>query len=163
MLRLLRDGKLHLALMVKVPIMPMAGLRFDEIERHAVCVAMHPGHPLARKRTVGLRDIAPERLIAFTLSEYPEYHAWLAGLFEGLKKSPHVSEEHDSVTSLIAAVESGRGIALVSERLECMAGPRLKIVPLKPAPPPLVIGVARAETQTSQAVEAFVEGAKQKG
>jgi DNA-binding transcriptional LysR family regulator len=163
MLRALRDGKLHLALMVRLSVMPMAGLVFGEIERHAVSVAMHPGHPLARKRTVGLKDIALERLIAFTLSEYPEYHAWMAELFALLNKPAHVSEEHDSVTSLIAAVESGRGIALVSERLKCMAGPRLKIVPMKPAPPPLVIGIARAKNQNSQAVAAFIAATKQKG
>lgn len=161
MLRGLRDGELHLALMVKMSIMPMAGLVFDELERHAVCVAMHPGHPLARKRSVGLKEIASERLIAFTLADYPEYHAWIAELFAA-QKCPLIAEEHDSVTSLIAAVESGRGIALVSQRLTCMAGPRLKIVPVKPAPPPLVIGIARAKNQHTQVVTAFVAAANQK-
>lgn len=162
MLRALRDGKLHLALMMKLEVMPTAGIDFDEIERHAVCVAMHPTHPLARKRTIGLRDIAQERMIAFTLSEYPEYHAWIAELFAPLKKTAHVAEEHDSVTSLIAAVESGHGIAVVSEQLKCLAGPRLKIAPLKPAPAPLVIGIARPSGRDSDAVAAFIAATKEK-
>jgi DNA-binding transcriptional LysR family regulator len=114
MLRGLRDGKLHLALMVKLSVMPMAGLVFEEIQLHAVCVAMHPSHPVARKRTIRLKDVARERLIAFTLSDYPEYHAWIAELFAPLNQPPQIVEEHDSATSLIAAVESGRGIAFVS-------------------------------------------------
>jgi DNA-binding transcriptional LysR family regulator len=162
MLRGLRDGKLHLALMVKLSVMPMAGLVFEEIQRHAVCIAAHPSHPVARKRTICLEDVALERLIAFTLADYPEYHAWIAELFAPLNQPPQIIEEHDSATSLIAAVESGRGIAFVSERLKCMAGPRLKIIPVKPAPPPLVIGIARSKDQKSEAVAAFVAATKQK-
>ena len=65
-------------------------------------------------------------------------------------------EEHDSATSLIAAVEAGRGVALVSQRLDCLAGPRLKIRPIHPAPPPLVIGVAHRKQANSMAAEKFL-------
>jgi DNA-binding transcriptional LysR family regulator len=162
MLRGLRDGKLHAALIVQLSVIPAAGLVFDEIQRHAVAVAMHPAHPLARKRGVSLKTLVHARLIAFTLADYPEYHAWIAELFAPLKRTPQIVEEHDSATSLIAAVESGRGIALVSQRLECLAGPRLKIVPVKPAPPPLIIGVARPAGRASPAVESFIRATKEK-
>ncbi|HYE30830.1 MAG TPA: LysR family transcriptional regulator [Methylomirabilota bacterium] len=160
MLRRLRDGKLDLALMVKMSVMPMAGLAFEEVERHAVCVAMAPTHSLAKKRLVSVADLGSERLICFALAEYPEYHAWIADLFANLNQSPRIAEEHEGVTSLIAAVESGRGVALMSERLKCMAGPRLKLIPLKPAPPPLVIGIARKERQESPIISAFISATK---
>jgi len=69
-------------------------------------------------------------------------------------------EEHDSATSLIAAFKAGRGVALVSQRLDCLAGPRLKIRPLQPAPPPLVVGIAYRKGNNSTATANFIAAAK---
>jgi DNA-binding transcriptional LysR family regulator len=160
MLRGMRDGKLHVALLVQLSAMATAGLVFEELQRHAVCVAMHPAHPLARARKVGLEQVAKERLIAFTLADYPEHHAWIADLFAPPIRPPQIVEEHDSATSLIAAVEAGRGVALVSQRLECLAGPRLKVRPLQPAPPPLVVGIACLKGNKSMATIDFIAAAK---
>lgn len=160
MLRELRNGKLHVALLLQVSPKVLAGFVFEELQRHAVCVAVHPAHPLARARKVGLEQVAKERLIAFTLADYPEHHAWIADLFAPLNRPPQIVEEHESVTSLIAAVEAGRGVALVSQRLDCLAGPRLKIRPLQPAPPPLVVGVAYRKETNSAATTSFIAAAK---
>ena len=62
-LRGLRDGKLHAVLTIQVSAKVLAGLVFEELHRYAVCVAMHPAHPLARVRKIGLEQLANERLI----------------------------------------------------------------------------------------------------
>jgi DNA-binding transcriptional LysR family regulator len=160
MLRELRGGKLQVALLVQVSPKVLAEFAFEEIQRHAVCVAMHPAHPLARARKVKLEDVARERLIAFTLADYPEHHAWIAELFAPLNLPPQIVEEHDSATSLIAAVEAGRGVALVSQRLDCLVGARLKVRPLQPAPPPLIIGIAYRKDSSSIATAKFIAAAK---
>src|SRR5438105_4877695 len=160
MLRGLSDGKLHAALLVQVSPKALAGLVFEELQRQPVCVAMHPAHPLARERRVGLEQIAKERLIAFTRADYPEHHAWIADLFAPLNRSPQIAEEHDSATSVIAAVEAGRGVALVSQRLDCLAGPRLKIRPLQPAPSRLVVGIAYRKEANSAATAGFIAAGK---
>src|SRR5579859_1013103 len=115
MLRGLRDGRLDAALLVQTPPNTLAGLVFEELQRLAVCVALHPSHPLARARRVGLEQVAQEQLIAFTLADYPEHRAWIAGLFAPADRPPQIVEEHDSMTSLIAAVESGRGVAVIAQ------------------------------------------------
>ena len=48
MLRGLRDAKLQVALLVKVPPEVLRGFDFEELQHHQVCVATHPSHPLAR-------------------------------------------------------------------------------------------------------------------
>src|SRR6266568_5804707 len=73
MLRGLRDAKLQVALLIQVSAKVLTGLVFEELHRYAVCVAVHPSHPLARARKVGLEQVANERLIAYTLADYPEY------------------------------------------------------------------------------------------
>src|SRR5712664_3986982 len=100
------------------------------------------------------------RLIAYTLADYPEYHAWLGDLFAPLKRPPKIAEEHDSSTSLIASVEAGRGIALVHQDFDCLTGPRLKVRPLTPAPPPFVAGIAYRKDANAPAVEKFLTAAK---
>jgi LysR family transcriptional regulator, benzoate and cis,cis-muconate-responsive activator of ben and cat genes len=160
MLRGLSEGKLHAALLVEVPPKSLAGLVFEELQRHLVCVAMNAEHPLARARRVGLAQVAQERLVAFTLADYPEHQAWIADLFAPLHLSPQIVEEHDSITSLIAAVESGRGIAVIAQPLKGLASPRLRIRPLQPAPPPLGVGIAYCKKFRSAATNNFIVAAK---
>jgi DNA-binding transcriptional LysR family regulator len=77
-----------------------------------------------------------------------------------LNLSPHIIEEHDSITSLIAAVESGRGVAVIAQPLNGLASPRLKIRPLQPAPPPLAVGIAYRKKSRSKSTDNFIEAAR---
>ncbi|MBI1176511.1 LysR family transcriptional regulator [bacterium] len=156
MLSGLRDQKLHAALLVKTSASSLRGLTFHDLVTHQVCVAMHPSHPLARRRRIPIEELAGERLIAYSKTDYPEYHESLKTLFGRAKRNPLISEEHDSVTSLIAAVESGRGVAIVTESLTCMVGQRLVLKPISPPPQPFCIGVATRKTLDQPALVAFV-------
>ena len=160
MLHGLREGKLQVALLVQVPAKALAGLVFEELQRLAVCVALHSTHRLARVRRVGLEQVANERLVAFTLADYPEHQAWIASLLAPLNRSPQVVEEHDSITGLIAAVESGRGIAVLAQPPNGLASPRLKIRQLQPPPPPLVLGIAYGKKSRAPATNSFIDAAK---
>lgn len=160
MLRGLRDEKLDAALMIQTSVRVRDGLAFEELGRYPVCVAMHPAHRLARARKIGLEHVAAERLIVYTLSDYPEYHAWLADLFAQAKRAPQIAEEHDSSTSLIASIEAGRGVALVQQGFECLSGPRLKLRPLIPAPPPFIVGIAYRKANISAVTQNFIASAR---
>jgi DNA-binding transcriptional LysR family regulator len=160
MLRGLRDDNIHVAMLIEVSKQVLAGLHFEELRRYAVCLAVHPAHPLARARKVSVEQVAKERLVAYCLADYPEYHAWLADLFSALKRPPQIAEEHEGATILIAAVEAGRGVALVQQGFQCLAGPRLKVRPLSPAPPPLVLGVAWRKGVQSAAADNFIAAAR---
>ena len=110
----------------------LRGLHFEELARDAMGLAVPPGHAFARLRSVSLAQAAGERLVAFTRKDYPEYHEYLDAMFAPLKAKPRISEEHDGSASLIAAIESGAGIAVVPLSFSCSAGPRLKLIPLCP-------------------------------
>ena len=156
----LRSGQLHVALMIQTSRQVSTGLLFDEIGRYPVCVAAHPAHPLAQARTASLRAVAGERLLGYSHDDYPEYRQWLTDLFVPVGLTPRLAEEHDGATSLIAAVEAGRGVALVPQSFACFAGVRLKLRPLKPAPAPFVVGIARRKIGLSPSAQEFVEVVK---
>ena len=71
-----------------------------------------------------------------------------------------IVEEHDSATSLIAAIESGRGAAMVPTCMACLAGERIKLIPLTPAPAPLIVGAVCRAVAPTAAVEKFIAVAK---
>lgn len=156
MLQGLHSGRLHAALMVKPMTRELRGLSFEELCRYPMCAAVPNGHRLARPKTIDLRQMAAEPLVALSREEYPEYHEMLAALFASIGSPPRIAEEHDSATSLIAAVEAGRGLAVVASCLACLAGPRLRVIPLRPTPPPLVVGVAYDRPKLCPASERFV-------
>lgn len=164
MLSGLRAGKLQVTLMVRPPPKMLRGLQFRELARYPVCAALAPKHPLAKSKAVGLEQLAGEPLIAYSRKDYPEYHDILDELFAGIRK-PRVAEEHDGITSIIAAVESGRGFALVPKCVQFMAGSRVKLVPLDPQPPSIPVGAAwKKETETvRQFIAAAEEGGNSQG
>jgi DNA-binding transcriptional LysR family regulator len=157
--RLLLDRKLDVALGVRPAGRMWRGVAFEKLAGYPLCCAVAASHPLAKKRAIPARQIKEERLIGYSRDEYPEYHAWLRETFRPFGFDPVVTEEHDSVTSLIAAVEAGRGIAIAPSSLGCLAGPRLKLLPIRPSLPPIVTGVMYIRP-LSQPGEQFVAAVK---
>lgn len=160
MLAGLRKGTLQMALMVKPAAAMLRDLRFTDLTTDTLQLAVAPKHPLTRKRLVTIAEVAREPLVVYSRSEYPDYHEMLTELFTAAKAKPRIVEEHDGVTSIIAAVESGAGVALLSESVACMAGPRLKLIPISPALKPAVIGAAMAKGALNPAAEMFLKGAQ---
>jgi len=161
MLAGLREGKLQIAFVVRLTPALLRGLRFEELARDSICLAVAPKHPLAGRRSVSLAEVAREPLITYSRKDYPDAQENLAAMFAAIKSKPRIAEEHDSVSSLIAAVEAGNGVAIAPQSLTCTAGPRLKLIPFSPAPAPLVIGAAWSKDGLTAAAERFLKCAKE--
>jgi len=161
MLSKLRDGKLHLALTVQPQKKFLRDLVFRTLAQYSTCVALSPKHPLAKQKSVTLTQLADQPLIGYTRGDYPDYHEYLVRVFGPRGKAPRVAEEHDGITSIITAVESGRGYALVPEPTICMAGPRVKILPLKPDGEKICVGAIWKKGPVLPLVEKFVAAARE--
>jgi DNA-binding transcriptional LysR family regulator len=160
MLAGLSEGRLQIAFLVRPTAAMLRGLQFESLSRDPWRLAVAPNHALAGHRIVTLAEAAREPLLAFSREGYPEYHESLEKLFARIKAKPRVVEEHDSVSSLIAGVEAGGGVAFVAESLSCTAGPRLQLMKLSPAPEPIVLGAAWTKTGRTSLAERFLELAK---
>ena len=156
MLAGLREGQLQLAFLARPATAALRGLRFEAFGDDPLRLAVAPKHPFARRRSVSLTEAAREPFVAYRRAEYPDYHAMFAAAFAPVRTKPRIAEEHDGVSSLISAAEAGHGVALVTESLACLAGPRLKLVPLSPAPMPLVIGACWPKAAPAPAAERFL-------
>jgi LysR family transcriptional regulator, benzoate and cis,cis-muconate-responsive activator of ben and cat genes len=142
MLAGLRDKKLHIAFLVRPTAAMLRGLQFQELISDPICVAVSPSHPFTRKRSVTPSLVAQEPLIAYNRKDYPEYHELLNRVFAPNQTKIRIVEQHESVTSLISAVEAGNGVSIAPESLSCISGPRLKLIPFSPGLEPVRVGGA---------------------
>lgn len=156
----LRDGSLHAALLA-LPLQRLrAGLSSEKLQSHEVFVAMPVDHPLTKKRKITLTELFTYRLIGYTRKDYAEYHRWLETLGRAGQKKAVIAEEYDSMTSLITAIETGRGVALVSKALSCFSGPRLQYRPITPALEPFHVGIAWRVKGLQKPARAFIAAAR---
>ena len=136
------------------------GVTFEELRTYRITIAVPPDHPFARRRAAAVADVLAERIVAYSRKEYPDYHEFLARIMGSAVKKLRFSEECDSGMSLIAAVESGKGVAITSSILADTAGRRLRFVPLTPAPPPAVVGISYRAVGLTPLARKFVESAR---
>lgn len=158
----LRDGRLQLAFTVRPSKRGKSrDLRFEELLREQVRLAVPPTHPFARRRSVSLADAAKESFVGLTREDFPDYNAYLAAVFAPVKNKPRVIEEHDSMTSVISAIEAGTGVGISVDALSYSFASRVKLVRLTPEPKPLSLGIATGKGKLSPATEKFCQCARQ--
>ncbi len=160
MLAGLREGKLHMAFLVRPTPAMLRGLHFEKLLLDPVRLAVPAGHPFTRRRTIPLSLAVREPFVALDRGEYPEYHKFLAGVFARTKSRPRIAEEHESIAGIVSSVEAGCGLALAPQTLACSFGSRVKLLPLSPAPEPLVIGAAWRKPAPSPAAANLLEHAR---
>lgn len=153
MLTGLHEGKLKLAFLVRPTRAMLRGLHFEEFGRDHMRLAVGRNHPLAKLRSVSVKQLKNQSLVAYSRKEYPEYHACLRALFGGAKALPPIVEEHDDGVGVVTALETGSGVAILPQSLEFTTGDRIKLIPIAPSPPPLVIGVAWVPSRITPAAE----------
>jgi DNA-binding transcriptional LysR family regulator len=182
MLSGLREKRLHLVLTIVPGPAALRGLEFQELRRYGVRVAVHPHHPWLIRGSAAMgnnpppqrrnqpagkesghavtwRDLAVEPLVGYSQRDYPGYHEWVQGMFAADGEVPPMIEEHDSASSLIAAVEAGRGVALVHESFGCFAGERVRLLLLDPPPAAMAIGAVSLKGKGQPAIQEFIAAA----
>lgn len=157
MLSGLREGRLHLAFTIHPSAASLRGLAFGLLMSEPLRLAVTPAHPFARRRMVALTEAVREPFVAYSRKDYPDYHHLLASIFAVTGATPRIVEEHDGVSSLISGVAAGAGVAVVPGSMSCLAGPRVKIVPLSPNPTPLEIGAIQKKGELDPAAQRFLE------
>ncbi len=155
MLPLLLQKKLDIALTLPPHKLPRE-LNMKELARYEARVAVGTTHPLAKSKFVSLNQMASEPVAALTRKDYPHYHKHLGKLFATIGRKPYISSEHDSGTSLMAAVAAGHEFALLPSCVSGAAGRRLKLLKLRPSLPPWsIVALWRKDAET-ESVKAFI-------
>jgi len=133
-------------------------LKWTRLVRTPFRLAVNRNHPLARRQRVTPAEAAREPLLAYCQRDYPEYRDMLTGWLREHRQRPRITGEYDGVDSLMAAVESGLGIAIVATRKSRLVPERVRLKTLSPAPPPLCIAAGyRADRADDKPLAVFIE------
>jgi DNA-binding transcriptional LysR family regulator len=156
-----RDGRLQLGLITRSPKAgALRGVRYEELFRQRVCMAVAPQHAFARRRAIPLTEVAVEPLVGLTREDYPNYYDLFSNAFSKVKRKPRVIEEHDSMSGVMSAVEAGTGVA-VSVDYGYSFGNRVKFLHLTPEPKPFSVGIVGRKGRLSPGAEKFWQCAKE--
>ncbi len=157
MLTGLEADKLDVALTVQ-PDRDPRGLKWTPLVRAPWKLAVNRDHPLARRLQVTPADVAREALLVFCQRDYPEYWDVITGWLREHRQRPRIAGEYDGVDSLMAAVESGLGVGVVTTRMARLVPERVRLKTLSAPPAPLCIAAGyRAERAADKPLGVFIE------
>jgi DNA-binding transcriptional LysR family regulator len=102
--------------------------------------------------------VAREPLLVFCRRDYPEYWNIVTGWLREHRQRPPVAGEYDGVNSLLAAVESGLGVAIVTTSTARLIPARVRLKALSAAPKLLCIAAGfRASRAAEKPLAVFIE------
>lgn len=139
----LRNGTLHLAVMMQPSEELTAGIEFEEVGRYPFFVAMTSGHPLSRMKTISVETLAKQPLVVLGRKRNSEFHRILNRVFAPLR--PNIATESDSMNSLITEINVGKCVAVVSGVFKQAVGTRLVYRKLANTEAAMCVGIARAK------------------
>jgi DNA-binding transcriptional LysR family regulator len=134
------------------------GLKWTPLVRTAWKLAVNRKHPLASQARISPDQITREPLLAFCQRDYPEYWDIITGWLNEHRQRPKIAGEYDGAESLMTAVESGLGVAVVTARTARLFHNRAQFKTLSPGPKPLcIVAGYRTDRGDHQPLAVFVE------
>ena len=157
MLAGLESEKLDVVLCVGQPHQTR-GLKWTPLVRAPWRLAVNRRHPLARRSQVTPPEVAGEALLVYHQREYPEYWELISGWLRDHRQRPRVAGEYDGAEDLMAAVESGLGVALVTTRMANLFPNRARFLTLSSPPEPVcIVAGQRDNLANDKPLAVFVE------
>ena len=134
------------------------GIQWSNLVSSPWRLAVGPKHRLARRGRIKPGDLAREPLLVYRTSDYPEYWSTVAGWLREHGLGERFAGEYDGANSLMAAVESGLGVALVTKRMAHLFPGRVAMKMLSDAPKPIcIVAGHRADRADDKPLGVFIE------
>lgn len=127
-----------------------------------LAVALPSDHPQACQPTLALASLADETLVMASRDVSPVYFDYVVGLCKASGFSPRVLHQVRSVSSQIAFVSCGQGIALVPQSMEKLAPENVVVRPLHPEANVVTTAMAWHVEHHNPLVEAMIDLAKER-
>ncbi|MGE8678852.1 MAG: LysR substrate-binding domain-containing protein [Achromobacter marplatensis] len=126
----LEAGELDMAF-VRIDGKIGSGIATLPLTEDRLAVALPAGHPLAEQPRIPLRSLAAEQLVMSARQVSPDYFDMLTAVCRSHGFAPRILHEVRSVTSQIAYVSCGQGVALVPASMRKLAPENVVVRPLK--------------------------------
>ncbi len=125
-----------------------------------LAVALPLDHPLARRRTLALGELAREKFIFTARADAPAFSPWLMALCSRAGFEPGIALEADRSPSALNYVAAGFGVAIFPAQIGRLAMPSVRFVPLDRATPRYQLCAAWRRDNRTPALERFLTTAR---
>ncbi|NER62166.1 LysR family transcriptional regulator [Pseudomonas sp. MAFF212428] len=126
-----------------------------------LAVALLNDHPLAACESISLSALADETLVMASRDVSPVYFDYLVGQCKASGFAPRIVHQVRSVSSQVAFVSCGQGIALVPASMDKLAPENVMIRPLLPEVNVVTTAMAWHSEHKNPLLEAMIDQAKQ--
>jgi DNA-binding transcriptional LysR family regulator len=157
----LRDRRLDAAF-VRPPLKTNEGLTFVLLEEEDMVVALPAGHPLARRTSLDLPQLANEMFILYPRSAKPGLADAIVAACERAGFSPKVEQYAPQLSSTVNLVSASLGISIVPKSMRGLQPHAVSYVPLRGGDVKALLGIAHRTGESSRAVLQFIEMASRK-
>lgn len=118
------------------------GLQVRTIARNELVVAMHTGHPLARRRKIGLAELRDDSFVLSPRPSAPGLHDLIIATCQRSGYSPLIRHRARDLLSIVSLISIGAGVSLVPAWLAGSKFPNTVYVRLKEDAPQVELGIA---------------------
>ncbi|MFP3517705.1 LysR substrate-binding domain-containing protein [Pseudomonas sp. SIMBA_077] len=135
-------------------------LQSMSLSEDRLAVAMPCDHPLAARESLELSELADEALVMASRDISPVYFDYLVGLCKTSGFAPRIVHQVRSVSSQVAFVSCGQGIALVPTSLDKLAPTNVRVRPLQPEIKVVTTAMAWHGVNKNSFVDAMINQAR---
>ena len=152
----LRANRLHAGLTLRPTPAEARGLKFEALRRYSVGIICANSSPFADLTAIRPALVPSNKLVGYRAKDFPEYHQWVAKVLGVSKTRVAITQECDGVMSVVAAVESGFGLAVVGEFTTAVAGNRDRYVPFVSKASVMDVGLLFRRSQNAPNVRKII-------
>jgi len=160
--RALQNGTLDIGFTRAVQPVDARTLSSEPFHTEAIYAVLPAEHPLARKRSILLRDLAEERFILNDRKYSPAVTDKIFALCAQAGFSPHLGASATNAPGAIALVQAGEGIAILPSGSRLLGNDDVAFVPLADKGAAVELVIAWSSQRETPAIRSFLELARKK-
>jgi LysR substrate binding domain len=158
----LQSGTIDVAFTRPMQSSDAENLRFEHLQTQPFCAVILKSHPLAKKRSILIRELANERFILIDRNSAPVTFDKVISLCAEAGFSPRIGATSTASTGMIALVAAGEGVALLADDSAVLRGNELVAVPLADAMASVDLVIAWAPHHENPVLRSFLDVAIKK-
>jgi DNA-binding transcriptional LysR family regulator len=151
----LPEGRIDAAFL-RPPLNAEGGLKLHLLEEEEMVVAVPSGHTLAKRKEIGLPELARETFILYPRAVRPGLADAVVSACEKVGFTPKVEQYAPQLSSTINLVAASLGISIVPRSMHGLQPQAVSYVRLRGAPVHALLGIAHRADESSPAVLNFV-------
>jgi DNA-binding transcriptional LysR family regulator len=125
----LRTGDLDIGFVRQPP--PDHQLEFETVMTERLVLVLSRTHPLARRQTVRLRDVANDDWVLPPREHTPGFHSQVMALFHEAGINPRVVQMSREIYTTVSLVDAGVGVTIIPATMTTMGWKGVRYYPLR--------------------------------